>query len=155
VGECFFWYRLTRVVPDKGPQKRLLLLLCFYRPEMPSCHSPNSVKALKRTERTVSSQGNNQPPEINALLIRQYIKHPHRTRLECLRGFSVACCHIIFAVKVGAELLLEILCPKTETVEVVERELQGRESFTDSNCSWFSCVYFASVCWYVKLVVKL
>jgi len=20
VGECFFWYRLTRVVPDKGPQ---------------------------------------------------------------------------------------------------------------------------------------
>jgi len=19
VGECFFWYRLTRVVPDKGP----------------------------------------------------------------------------------------------------------------------------------------
>jgi len=23
VGECFFWYQLTRVVPDKGPYKML------------------------------------------------------------------------------------------------------------------------------------
>ena len=31
VGECFFWYRLTRVFPDKFHRavKRLLLLLCF------------------------------------------------------------------------------------------------------------------------------
>jgi len=122
---------------------------------MPSCHSSNSVKALKRSESIVASQGNNQPLEISALLIRQYIKHPHGARLQCLTCFRMACCHIIFAVKVGAELLREILCPKTETVEVVERELQGHESFTDSNCSWFSCVYFASVCWYVKLIVKL
>jgi len=30
VGECFCWYRLTRVVPDKGKQLLLLLYNYYY-----------------------------------------------------------------------------------------------------------------------------
>jgi len=43
VGECFFWYRPTRVVPDQRPLNGRCCCCC----RMPSCRPTNSVKALK------------------------------------------------------------------------------------------------------------
>ena len=49
MGERFFWYRLTRVVPDKGPLK-LLLCVVVVSDSRESCKSNNNVKQKQQNQ---------------------------------------------------------------------------------------------------------
>ena len=48
VGECFFWYRLTRVVPDKWPLNgRVFVCVCVWVCVLVSLHYESSISLHK------------------------------------------------------------------------------------------------------------